>query len=108
MESKIASIITDLKAELEAKQKAKSEMTMSETTKVYKRMLTTDCLMLNALINRSTKKQLKRIQTKYREAIGDWIELFEEYGDEGEYLQVSNDCKMFNDKYDTLVHILGV
>jgi len=111
MDSKIASIISAVKEELKMKQKQKDNVitkNMSETTKIFKRLLVVDCLLLTAILNRSTKVELKRIQIKSREVMSIWLEMFEENGSEGEYLEVANDCKYLNDRYDWLIHILGV
>ena len=108
MNSKLAFVISELKAEMSSKQKDNKEIKIvSPWSKIYKRMLTTDILLLNGLINRSPKTQLKLLHTKYREAMGDWLELMEEHCDEGEYLEAANDCKSFNDRYDSLIKHLG-
>jgi hypothetical protein len=113
--AELAYVVSELKDELSKKKKGLKEITRKqlegknrETWKTYKRMLSVDILLLNGIINRSPKSELKMLQTKYREAMVGWMELSEENSDEGYYLKLANDCKEFNEYFDDLIKLLGV
>ena len=112
----VAELMEEVEYELSNKKQGIKSITPDQlegkygyVTKAMKRMFTVDILLLNALIRRSPKTELKRLQAKQNEAFGCWLEVVENAGPkEGYYLKVANDLKRNHDRYDDYIEELGV